>query len=208
MKVLVIGASGLTGQLVLKRLQYTPHEVTAFVRNPAKLENKSARLRVIQGDARDAVAMENAVLGQNAVIATTGQNTLRKDDVQEIIMRNLVAAMSKAGVKKLVNLSAMAAGDSLEGTEFFMRWIMLPFFLQNAYDDKNRGEVYLFKSNLEYVNVRPGRLNNGPAVGGVKASLTYDGIKVRKMSREDLAIFMISQLEGQEWVRNSVLIGY
>lgn len=208
MKVLSIGASGLTGQHVLKHLGDTPHEVTAFVRNPAKLANKNARLKVIQGDARDAVAIENAVLGQDAVIATTGQNTLRKDDVQEVIMRNLVAAMSKAGVKKLVNLSAMAAGDSLEGTEFFMRWIMLPLLLQNAYDDKNKGEVYLFKSDLDYVNVRPGRLNNGPAVGGVKASLTYDGVKVRKMSREDLAIFMIAQLERQEWDRKSVLIGY
>ncbi len=208
MKIVVIGASGRTGLQVLKHLDGSRHEVTAFVRNPAKLPNLNLRLAIVAGDVRDAAAMEKAVLGQDAVIATIGANTFKIDDTQESFMRNLVRAMNKEGIKRVVNLSAMAAGDSLEGTAFFMRRIMMPFLLHNTYDDKNKGEVYLFNSDLDYINVRPGRLNDGPAVGGVKAALTYSGLNDRTMSREDLAIFMIAQLERQEWVRKSVLIGH
>ena len=122
-------------------------------------------------------------------------------------MRNLVAAMTKANVKRLVNLSAMGAGDSRAGAPFVMRWVILSLFLGKMFADKEKGEALLFASSLDYVNVRPGRLTDGPSRGGVKASLEYKGL-TPLMSREDLALFMIAQLGNPEWARKSPLIGY
>ncbi len=207
MKVLVIGATGLTGNHLLKHLLRDGHDVTAFVRDPAKLEIKHLHLDIAQGEARDVASLERATKGQYAVMSAFGPRSLKKDDLQEVFMRNLVSAMTKNGVKCLVNLSAMGAGDSRQGSPFIMRKVILPLFLGRVFEDKEKGEVHLFGSNLDYINVRPGRLTNGPARGGTKASLHYDGLKPF-MSREDLAIFMITQLISTEWVRKSPLIGY
>ena len=66
----------------------------------------------MQGDALDQAALERALQGQDAVLSAFGPRSLKKTDVQERYMRALVAAMTKAGVKRLVNLSAMTAGDA------------------------------------------------------------------------------------------------
>jgi uncharacterized protein YbjT (DUF2867 family) len=72
-------------------------------------------------------------------------------------------------------------------------------------EDKARGEAILFASDLDYVNVRPGILRNGPARGGVKAAPT--GF-LWSITREDLAEFMVAQLTDARWVRQSVVVGY
>ncbi|MGZ3688230.1 MAG: NAD(P)-dependent oxidoreductase [Bdellovibrionota bacterium] len=207
MKILVIGASGLTGGYLLNHLLKDGHEITAFVREPGKFAAAHAGLKVAQGEARDMASLERATKGQDAVMSAFGPRSLQRDDLQEVFMRHLITAMTKNGVKRLVNLSAMGTGDSRRGAPLLMRAVILPLFLGKMFADKEKGEVHLLGSTLDYVNVRPGRLTNGPARGGVKASLEYRGLKPL-MSREDLALFMIAQLKGSEWVRKSPLIGY
>lgn len=207
MKALVIGATGSTGQLLIQDLLEKGYEVTAFVRDAAKLALQDPRLKVAQGEARDAGSLERAVQGQDVVLSAFGPRSLQADDLQEVFMRNLVAAMTKTGVKRLINLSAMGAGDSRSSLPWIMRLPTLPFLLGNMLADKDRGEAQLLASSLEYTNVRPGFLFNGRARGGVKASLKYWGL-IPVMSREDLAHFMIAQIDSPEWVRKSPLIGY
>lgn len=205
MKVLVLGATGMTGQHAVRLLLKRGDQVTAFARTPSAVPERE-RLRVVQGEARDATSIARAVEGQDAVISVFGPRSLKKDDLQETFMRNVVAAMTNAGVKRLVNLSAWGAGDSYAGSGVMVR-IIRSTILRHMFDDKDRGEVILLASGLDYVNVRPGRLTNGDARGGVKASLTGDGIK-SVLSRADLATFMVEQLESDTWVRKSPLIGY
>ncbi len=103
---------------------------------------------------------------------------MKKDDLQEAYMRNLLTAMQSKGVKRVVNLSALGAGDSLNESPFFMRHILLPLMLKHVFADKDRGESLLLASGLDFVNVRPGRLLNSPARGGVKATLKGQRLEV------------------------------
>jgi uncharacterized protein YbjT (DUF2867 family) len=82
MKVLVIGATGQTGQHAVRQLLARGDDVTAFARNPAAITEVSDRLRVVQGDARDAESLERAVQRQDAVLVAFGSRSLKKDDVQ------------------------------------------------------------------------------------------------------------------------------
>ncbi len=190
----------------MKKLLDRGDEVTAFVRDPAAFETKHDRLRTAKGDARDAESLERALAGQDAVVSAFGPRSLKKDDLQEVFMKNLVAAMEKTGVKRLVNLSAFGAGDTASQTPWVFR-LFMNTVLRNLYADKNRGERMLLESKLDWINVRPGRLTNGPARGAVKA--TTNGKEINPlMTREDLADFMIAQLESDEWVRKSPVIGY
>lgn len=82
MKVLVIGATGLTGRLLLRRLLDGGYEVTAFARNPADVAITHDRLRTVKGDARDLASLERATEGQDAVATAFGPRSLAKDDLQ------------------------------------------------------------------------------------------------------------------------------
>jgi putative NADH-flavin reductase len=205
MKILLIGATGGTGQEILPRLLAAGHAVTALVRRPEVITTRHERLVVMPGGVRDPELVDRAVQGQDAVISAFGPRSLRKDDIQEVLMRNLVAAMTKNGVKRLVNLSAWGAQDTHKPMSL-MQTILQKVLLRNIFSDKMRGEKLLFASALDYVNVCPGRLLNKPVRGGVKASADGAGIR-HSMTRADLAQWMVEQLTNDTWVRKSSIIG-
>lgn len=103
MRVLIIGSRGRTTRDVVGLLLARGHEVTAFAGPSATLRAADPRLRVVHGDARDVRSIERAVKNQDAVISVFGATTL---DTRDVLRRNLAAAMTKLGVKRLVNLSA------------------------------------------------------------------------------------------------------
>ncbi len=206
MKVLVIGATGGTGAHLVTKLLARGDEVTAFVRDPEKMTQKHERLSLAKGEARDAASLERAVIGHDAVMSAFGPRSFKKEDIQETFMKNLVGAMEKAGVKRLVNLSALGVGPSASQRSLILK-VVVALVLKNLYADKERGEVFLTGSALDYVNVQPGRLFDSKARGGVKASLVAKEVRPY-LTREDLADFMIAQLESTEWVRKSPIIGY
>ncbi len=174
MHVLLIGATGRTGGEILPRLLAAGHTVTALVRRPEAITTTHEHLVVMPGGVRDPALVDHAVQGQDAVICAFGPHALGKDDIQEVLMRNLVAAMTKRGVKRLVNLSAWGAQDTQKPISP-LQVMLQGVLLRNIFADKNRGETALFASALDYVNVCPGRLLNTPARGGVQASAEGTG---------------------------------
>jgi uncharacterized protein YbjT (DUF2867 family) len=205
MKVLVIGASGATAKYALPKLLAAGHDVTAFARNPDSLPVKDAKIRIAKGDVRDAAALAEAVKGQDAVLAMFGPRSLRRDDLQETFMRNLVAAMSQHGVKKLVNLSAWGSSATRPHI-LWMFWPIRMTILKAVFDDKERGEKILFASAIDYVNVSPGRLTDGPEKGNVVVAADGKGVP-SSISRADLAAWMVAQLGSSAWDRKSPIIG-
>jgi len=208
MNVLVIGATGQTGRHAVNQLLAQGHEVTAFARNPSAFTERREHLRVAQGDARDSESIDRAISGQDAVLVAFGPRSLKKGDVQEVLMRNVIAAMTRAGVTRLVNLSAWGSGGAaVPPANLIARYFFIPVVLRRVLADKRRGEAHLFDSALHYVNVCPAFLKNGPGRGGVKASIDGRGLK-QCMHREDLAAFMVAQLTDDTWLRKCVAIGY
>jgi uncharacterized protein YbjT (DUF2867 family) len=210
MKVLVIGATGGTGRHAVRKLLDRGHEVTAWARRPSAVAAPGAddRLRVVNGEARDAGSIDRAVAGQDTILVAFGARSLRKDDVQEALMRNLIAAMMHHGVRRLVNLSAWGLNnDQAVTSSLFFEYFFRPIFLRHIWADKQRAEALLAASGLDYVNVQPGRLLDAPPQGGVLASLDGRGLRPR-MTREDLAEFMVDQLESDQWLGKSVVVGY
>jgi uncharacterized protein YbjT (DUF2867 family) len=206
MNILVIGATGGTGQELVKQLVEQGHAVTAFARTTSKVNTYDGKVKVVQGDAHDQVALAKALINQDAVLSALGPRSIKKDDLQEVYARNLVSAMQIAGVSRLIELSAMGAGDSLQQAGFPVI-VIRKTILKNMFDDKERGEQYILDSQLNYTLVRPGRLVNKPAKGGVKASLSGKDVSMA-VHRADVASFMIDQLQGSKWVRQAPLIGY
>ncbi|SDR54810.1 NAD(P)H-binding [Paraburkholderia fungorum] len=205
MNVLLIGATGGTGGEILSRLLAAGHTVTAVVRRPEAIAIKHESLVLITGSVLAPDLMARAMRGQTAVISAFGPRSLKKDDAQEVLMRNILAAMAMHGVKRLVNLSAWGAQDSHKHINL-MQTILQGTLLRDVFADKKRAERLLFSSDVDYVNACPGRLLNKPARGGVKASTDGTGIK-QSMTRADLAEWMVGQLASDIWLRQSPVVG-
>ena len=209
MKLVIFGATGGTGREVLQQALAGGLEVTACVRSPDKLgEVKQAGLRVLRGDVLVPADVETAVAGQDAVLSTigagAGRTSLRADGT-----RNIVEAMEKVGVRRLVCLSSLGVGDSSANLTAFARYILIAVFLRHAFADHERQEAIVKQSNLDWIIVRPPHLTNGPRTGTYRHgfSATDTGIQ-GNISRADVAEFMLQQLTDDTYLRQTAGVSY
>ena len=204
MKILVVGAAGKTGKAVVEQALAAGHEVTAFVHNADGYD--VAGVRVVAGDAADSVAMDAAVQGQDVVLNTIGGKTPYKNTTLESSAAStIVAAMQRHGVRRLVVTSMLGAGDSKANAPIALR-LLRATFLRGADKDKTAMESAIEASDLDWVILRPAILSDEPATGNVRVFEAETGEKAHKLTRADLASFMLAQLSSDEHLRQAVAI--
>jgi putative NADH-flavin reductase len=208
MKVLIIGATGGTGRILLDRALEQGHQVTALARNPSAVAPRDYRPRVLWGNALDLEAVEAAVAEQDAVLSVLGTRSRKPTTLFSASTANLVAAMKKHGVRRLVCLTGIGAGDSKGHGGFLYDRVLLPFVVRNQYEDKDRQEGIVRRSGLEWVIVRPARLTNEPAKGEYQIFLSGDSYRATTISREDVSAFILAQLSEERYLHHAPVISY
>ena len=204
MKILVIGAGGKTGRAIIEQALAAGHEVTAFVRKAD--EYKVANVRVVEGDATDSIAMEAAVLGQDAVLDTIGGKTPYKETTLETSAANtIIKAMQHNSVHRLVVTSMFGEGDGKANAPVYMH-LLAATFLRGASKDKAAMELAVRSSGLDWVILRPGNLTDDPGTGKVQVFDAETGGKAHKITRADLATFMLAQVASNQYLHQSVTI--
>jgi putative NADH-flavin reductase len=163
MKLLVFGSTGSIGRELLKQALEYGHTVTAFARDPSKLDFKHLNLKEAQGDAMDFPSVEQAVQGQDAVLCSLGAGS--KGTVRSEGTRNIVRAMEKTGVRRFICQSTLGVGDSWDNLSFLWKYIMFKGFLRQAYADHVSQEDYVKQSRLDWTIVRPGAFTDGNRTG-------------------------------------------
>ena len=207
MKVLVIGGTRGTGREVVAAAHAAGHELTLLARNAERISLSVTGVRVVVGDAGDADDIERAVAGQDAVVWTAGVGpTWRPVHLFSRSTQFLLAAMAKHRVRRLVCVTGIGAGDSRGHGGFFYDRIVQPLFLKTVYEDKDRQEAMLRGSDLDWTIVRPGTLTNGPATGLARALTDLSGVTAGKVSRADVAAFIVEHLQTGEFRRTAVLL--
>jgi putative NADH-flavin reductase len=206
-KVLIIGATGATGRVLMREALEQGHEVTALARNPSALAPEDHRPRVLQGNALDASEVEAAVADQDAVLSALGTRSTRPTTLFSQSTHNLISAMNKHGVRRLVCITGIGAGESKGHVGFLYDRIMLPFVVKNIYEDKNRQEEAIKQSDLDWVIVRPARLTDEPAKGEYRVYLG-GSYTAKTISRADVAAFMLAQLTDETYVHKMPVISY
>jgi putative NADH-flavin reductase len=206
-KVLIIGATGATGQILMRQALEQGHEVTALARDPSAVASEDPRLRVLEGDALDASSVEAAVAGQGAVLSALGTRSVRPTTLFSESTQNVISAMNKHGVRRLVCITGVGAGDSKGHVGFLYDRIILPFVVKNVYEDKGRQEEAIKQSDLDWVIVRPAQLTDEPVKGEYRVFLggSYTATKI---SRADVAAFMLAQLTDDTYVHKMPVISY
>lgn len=200
MNILVLGAAGKTGREVVAQALAAGHTVTAFVRDPAKLERNDVPVAV--GDARSVDDLRTALRGQDAVISTLGTGLNGKQKLIESSTTALLEAMRSTRVKRLVMLSTFAASPTYKATGVMK---LASIVMKGIVTDKTAGETLLRRSDVDWTIVYATRLTDEPRSGGhhnVEGTLTGVGT----ISRADLADALLSTLSDPTSVRQSRVV--
>lgn len=204
MKLLVIGAAGKTGKAVVEQALAAGHQVTAFVQKAD--EYKVPNVRVVEGDATDRSAVQAAVAGQDAVIDTIGGKTPYKETTLESsAAKAIIDSMQRSGVRRLVVTSMIGEGESKASATIWER-LLISTMLRGADKDKSAMESTVKVSGLDWIILRPAILNDDPATGNVQVFSSETGEKAHKITRADLASFMIAQLSSDEHLHHAVTV--
>jgi putative NADH-flavin reductase len=185
------------------------HTVTAFVRNPAKLDLKHPNLRVVQGDVLDCAAVERAMSDQEAVLSALGTPALTKNTVRSEGTRNIIRAMETAGLRRLVSLSSIGIGDSQPMLPFHYKYIIVPLLLRQGFAEHELQEEYIKQSQTAWTIVRPGAFTNGGRTGVYRHGLPVSAPTIKaKISRADVADFMLKQLADNTYLHQAPWVSY
>ncbi len=196
MKLAVLGATGGTGLRIVEQAIQRGHTVTAFVRSPERLGNLRQSITVRQGDLLDAMELEAAIRGHDAVVSGFGPRlpiAKSEEDLLSRFARVLRDAMEGSGVRRAV----------VESTAFLFRDTIVPpthlvgrlFFPTVVVDASGMEEIFR-TSSLDWTIVRPPQLANHPYSGKYRVREDHLPVFGFKVSHSNVAEFMVKCAEN------------
>jgi putative NADH-flavin reductase len=206
-KIAIFGSTGSVGRELVKQALDQGHTVTAFARDPAKLKITDLRLKIYQGDVLDDLAVEGAVLGQDAVLCALGAG--RNGNIRSEGTRNITHAMERADVRRFICQTTLGVGDSRGNLNYFWKYLMFGLLLRQAYADHVRQEECIMQSGLDWIIVRPSAFVDGNCTGVYRHGFSgTDKTTTLKISRADVADFMLKQLSDDTYLRKTPGLSY
>jgi putative NADH-flavin reductase len=217
MDIAIFGASGATGRLLTERCLAAGHNVTALLRTPEKFSLRD-RVHVVQGSPFDLAAVRQTIKDADAVLSALGAKSLRKEDVLERAVPQIIAAMQETvsqskPVRRIIVLgSAGALSSSLDKQPGWRRWIVQNIVYRTLLKWPVASQISqwnnLSRSNLDWTMVMPFMLTNASAHGSYRIdgeALPPNGSRI---SRADVADFMMQQIDNPQWIKKGVYISW
>ena len=207
MKTLVIGATGKTGRLVVERALAAGHQVVALVHSPEEDQKHPlpAGAEVVHGDVQNPSRLEYAMEGCQAVIDALGNKSpIASTTLEQSAAKVVLDTMDRVGVKRLIIISVLGVAESKPQAGFFYEHVLMPTLLHGAMPDKAAMEQEVQHSHVDWVIVRPPMLKDGDSVG--PAQIVEEGGKAHKITRADLAQFLVDQLTSDAYLHRAVTV--
>jgi putative NADH-flavin reductase len=209
MNLTIFGATGQIGRHLVSQALNQGHHITAFTRNPHKLDRSGKNLKLVQGDVLNYATVKQATTGQDAIVCALGMPLMNKDGLRAKGTKNIVRAMTETGVKRLICLSVFGANDSRALLPFKYKALIVPLILRHIIADHEKQETYVTNSTLDWTLVRPGNFTKGGFTGSYRHGFTSsDAPSKIKISQPDLADFMLKQLDSDTYLRKAPCISY
>jgi len=206
MNITVFGATGGTGTALVEQALAAGHEVTAVVRDPARMKvAPHPRLRVVTADVMDPASIAPALAGTDAAVNTVGPHGLGRTTIQQDSVRSILQAMHQAGARRLLHISGSSTVD--DGESWYMRFPVKPLaratFLGNSCTDMRGAESLIRASDMEWTIFRPPALNSKPA-RGYRTAIDRNLPHGFSVTRADLAACMVAMLPEPAIVHHHV----
>jgi len=211
MKLTILGATGATGTALTGQALAAGHQVTAVVRDPARLAVPAhPALRTITADVMDPASIADALAGADAVISAVGPRGTGPTTVIQDSVRSIIAAMDKTGTRRLLQVSGSIAAD--DGESPYMRYLLKPLarrtFLRHVCADMRHGEEQIRRSDLDWTIIRPPSLTSKPASGTYRTAVDRNLPHGFTISRADLAAWMLTLIGDPATVHKHLAIAH
>ena len=214
MKILLFGATGRTGKIILQKALKDGHEVTAIVRDPSKLDRSNAK--IIQGTPYDRETVMKAMNGCDVVISTLNVSRVSdnpwaklrspKDTISHSI-QNALEAMKENKSKRIIVMGVLGAGESWSKMPFIFRLVVSSGNLKYAYKDHTRQEELLAASDIDWTVIRLPMLTEERGEKDILTKKLNDDTKLnRKINRESVARFILNILKDEDYYKSIVAI--
>jgi putative NADH-flavin reductase len=213
-QLLIIGANGGIGRQCVELALNAGHRVTALVRNPANLPLIHQNLEVVQGDLLKPATLEKYLVGKDAVISAIGVKGGMFGDKPTTLYSegnaNLLQAMEIVGVKRAFFISASAIEISPVIPRFvqFLAKYVIQKLLKHMYADLRRMESIIKASDAKWTIIRPPQLTDQPVTGHYRTAINNWLKDCLKISRADVAHFIIHNINNPAIIKTTVEIGY
>ncbi|WP_439818963.1 NAD(P)-dependent oxidoreductase [Weissella paramesenteroides] len=210
MQITVFGASGKTGRQVVQQALNRGYQVVAYVREAAKLTLTDSNLKVIEGQLDDLNMVKQAISGSQAVVSALGPTGKPESDQQiSLGIANILTALEELGIKRFVALSTTSAQDALDidSTKFKLRRTMIRKGSPSSYESIVKYTELVRQSDCDWTLLRiASLLTNKPLNKSVHVGYLGKDKLQSKLSRANLAWYMLEQLDSTEFVHQAPAI--
>ena len=203
-KILLLGATGRTGQAVLDKALARGWQLNALVRNPGNLTTAHDGLTVFEGTPLAAADLANAMEGCDAVVSTLNNNRTSDNPFAKPVsppnfmadsIRNTLKAMESRGIKRIVVLSAAGVGDSFKEQPWLFRLLIKKTNLGHTYRDHDAVDAMLRASGTDWTLPRPVMLGKNPGKGPIIVSYNLVPKPHCQITRDSVAQFILDSLD-------------
>lgn len=206
MNIAIIGAGAGIGLESVKQALKKGHNVTALSTNTDQIQDHPKLIK-IKGSATSPTDLKRAINGSDVVLITVGTKNKKATTLFSNIAKTLLNVTDDLNFSSpVLVITGFGAGESKRYLSFFMKTV-ISLFLKEQYVDKTKMEEIITNSSIKWEIIRPGMLTNGDAKSGYKAiSGLQKGMKVGKISRVDVADFLISESENPKFLYQFVAL--
>jgi putative NADH-flavin reductase len=212
MKITVFGATGRIGGEVVTQALDAGHKVAAVVRSSSRFDVDHPSLEAYRvPDLTDAELLRPALHGSVAVISAVGARGRKDGPIASTSTRTILAAMSAAGLRRLVAVSAIPLGPVPPDESFLNRRVILPLinaFAADVYADLRLMEADIISSDTDWTIVRPPKLNDKPLTGRYRIGIGTTIARTYNVSRADVAHLMLAALGNPAMQNQPISVGY
>lgn len=207
MKITVFGAAGRTGQHVIRKALAAGHNVTAYVHHASRLDITDEQLTVVEGDIREDDKVSKVIKDMDAVISVLGPSSNQQEYVISQGMANILGAMKTHQVKRLIVSVGAGVGDPQDTPGMLDRVmnLLLKLTARHFYEDMRRVAERVRNSDRAWMLVRVPMLTDAPGTGDLRVGYLGKGVGAR-LSREDMATFMVKQLDDETYLHRAPVI--
>jgi putative NADH-flavin reductase len=206
-KLLVLGATGKTGQQIVTQALAAGHQVTTVTRDRSRVSTEHPRQHIVIGDCvNGAASLVEPMRGQDAVISAIGRGYSFKSE--QLIARSapgIIAGMKAAGTRRLMFVSALGVGDSYADSPPAAKFFFLTL-LRGIYADKLVGERLIRETDLEWTIVRPAQFNDGPLTRRYRSGERLAMSGLPQISRADTAHFILDRINDALTIRKALIL--
>jgi putative NADH-flavin reductase len=211
MNIIIFGATGMVGKQLVQQALFGKHDVKAFGRNvyttdylPIGSGGETEKLQLVQGALFDEGEVYNAIKGCDAVLSAIGGSMDGTDKTRTLGIKNIIKQMQKAGVKRIIGIGGLGVLNADENALLVDKDDYPAEYKAVGLEHKKAYEL-LNESGLDWTFVCPPNIINEGPTGSYTTNANYPPEQNNyKINAGDLAMFMLNELEKNEYVKHRV----